>query len=475
MTITSDEETREKELQEIELQEIKLELEFLEIAIKTLEEIQEKELQHVSDPEQCSSLFSQANRDVINLAVAENVLIFDRFKKIFQDSTSFTLAHTKYPKYFYGEGSVRQLTANLLTATFDHKVEPAHLSGVSGVSAALECLAFALFKQGDTVLVPTPYWQGFKWCFQQRPNVTIIPVDLLPQDGFKLTVSEVQKAYNDADPNNKPKALVLTNPHNPLGINYEKELLEELYTWVLTKTEMHIISDEMYCHSQIDKPGPDFVSAFKLDVYKRHKDRVHIVWGFAKDFGLSGFKAGFIISTCEKVHNHVRSNISVKIYDRYGWFSPFDSLKNFMLERILSAENGNLPLNAMREYQKNLTIAFKKIEQLFNECKDIKLHPSTRAAQFFWLDLRAYLDRVPPDYKFSLKAIHLLDHPECHVTEDRLLKYIADKSKVQLLPGQTLSCKEPGFFRLCFTCEETHIIEDAVKRMIEALEVLPKP
>jgi aspartate/methionine/tyrosine aminotransferase len=451
-------------------------LEALTMEFISDNETREKELQHVSDPEQRSSLFSQANPDVINLAVAENVLIFDRFKKIFQDSTSFTLANTKYPQFFYGEVSVRQMTANLLSKTFEHKVEPAHLSGVSGVSAALENLAFALFSPGDTVLVPTPYWQGFKWCFQQRPRMTIIPVDLLPQDGFKLTVSDVKKAYDDADPNNKPKAVVLTNPHNPLGINYERELLEELYTWVLTKTKMHIISDEMYCHSQIDKPGPDFVSAFALNVYKRNKDRVHIVWGFAKDFGLSGFKAGFIVSTCEKVHNHVRSNISVDIPDRYGWFSPFDSLKNFMLQNILSADNGDLPHEAMQEYKKKLTIAFKKIEQLFNECKDIKLHPPTRAAQFFWLDLRAYLDRVPSNYKFSsLKASDLLDHPECAETEDRLLKYIANQGKVQLLPGQTLSCKEPGFFRLCFTCEETHIVEEAVKRMIKALEALPKP
>lgn len=432
----------------------------------------QRERRHFSDPEQRASLFSLKNPQVTNLAVAENVLTFPLFEKIFQNSTSFAVADTKYPPLFYGEPLVREMTATLLSKTFKHELNSEHLSGVSGASAALECLAFALFFPGDTVLVPTPYWQGFKWCFEQRPGMKIIPVNLSPQDEFQLTVSAVQKAYDNASP--KPKALVLTNPHNPLGVNYEKELLEQLYTWVLTETDMHIISDELYCHSQIDIPGAEFVSAFALEAYQRNKDRVHIVWGFAKDFGLSGFKAGFIITTNQEVHNRVRSNTAEGISDRFGWFSPFDSLKNFMLRNLLSADEGLLPYEAMQEYQEKLTTAFLRIKPLFDDVEDIKPHPLTGAAQFFWLDLRAYLDRVPSNQKFSLEGIDLLDYPESDERENRLLKYIADKGLVQLLPGQTLSCIEPGFFRLCFTCEETDEVVKATERMIDALEALPK-
>ena len=184
--------------------------------------------------------------------MAENVLIFDQFQEVFTNSTKFDVGDTKYPPFFYGDEEVRKWTAELLSKVFDYKLDINHLSGVSGASAALECIAFALFSPGDSLLIPTPYWQGFKWCFEQRPKMTIIPVNLLPNDEFKLTVDAVKKAYDNANP--KPKALVLTNPHNPLGVNYDKKLLEDLYSWVLTDTEMHIISDELYCHSQIDEP-----------------------------------------------------------------------------------------------------------------------------------------------------------------------------------------------------------------------------
>lgn len=440
------------------------------IANSSYIDILQKQVRHLSDPEQRLSLFRQLNPQVTNLGTAENVLIFDLFESIFQDSSSFAVDNTKYSQPFYGEESVREMTASLLSETFQHQLDPNDFSGVSGASAALECLAFALFSPGDTALIPTPYWQGFQWCFEQRPGMTLIPVDLSP-NAFELTLEAVQEAYNKAEP--KPKVLLLTNPHNPLGINYEQSLLEELYAWVLNSTQMHIISDELYCHSQIDQPGADFISAFALNAYNIDPDRVHIVWGFAKDFGLSGFKAGFVITTCETVHNHIRSNSTMGISDRYGWFSPFDSLKNFMLGNLLGADNEQLVRNAMAEYKQRLTNAFNTINPLFDQAPDIIPYAPTRAAQFFWLDLRAYLDRVPPNMNFSLKNIELLQNPESDDAENALLAYLAEEAFVELLAGQTLSCVEPGFYRLCFTCEPTCDVKAAVNRMITALEALP--
>lgn len=423
------------------------------------------EARHISDPEQRLSIFSRLNPEVTNLGTAENVIIFDWFESIFQDSASFAVGNTKYAQPFYGEASLREMTASLLSEVFESDLDPEHISGVSGTSAALECLAFALFSPGESVLMPTPYWQGFKWCFEQRPGMSIIPVDLYP-DSFELTLTAIQEAYEAASP--KPRALVLTNPHNPLGINYDDSLLEDIYEWVLNNTEMHIISDELYCHSQISRIGPAFKSAFALDAYNIDKERVHIVWGFAKDFGLSGFKAGFAITTNQTVHDEIRGASS-----RYGWFSPFDSLKNFMLGNLLSAQDGQLVRDAMQSYQGRLTTAFATIQTMFDEVPDIITYEPTRAAQFFWLDLRAYLDRVPPTMNYSLKNIELLRHPESTDAENDLLTYLAETAYVELLPGQTLSCVEPGFYRLCFTCEPLLVVQEAVSRMIIALEDLP--
>lgn len=124
---------------------------------KTSFEILQAEARHISDPEQRLSLFSRLNPEVTNLGTAENVLIFDLFQDIFRDSTSFAVANTKYPQPFYGEASVREMTASLLSEIFQKELDSEHFSGVSGASAALECLAFALFSPGDSLLMPTPY------------------------------------------------------------------------------------------------------------------------------------------------------------------------------------------------------------------------------------------------------------------------------------------------------------------------------
>jgi aspartate/methionine/tyrosine aminotransferase len=47
--------------------------------------------------------------------------------------------------------------------------------------------------------------------------------------------------------------------------------------------------------------------------------------------------------------------------------------------------------------------------------------------------------------------------------------YIAERTGVQLLPGQTLSCPEPGYFRLCFTAYDRDTITTAVRLIGEAL------
>ena len=436
----------------------------------------EGERLYISDPEQRIRLFSQLNPSNTNLSVAENALIFDLFKDVFQDSRNFGIIDTKYAVPFYGAPLVRHRTGELLSKAFNYYVPSEQMSGVSGVSAGLECLAFALFEPGDKVLIPTPYWQGFKWCFEQRRQMTIIPVNLEPPN-FELTKAAVEKAYNEAGAK-KPRALVLTNPHNPLGINYPKALLEEIYQFALAQG-MHVISDELYCHSQIAlRPPVPFTSAFKLDAYQPGtQDRVHVVWGYAKDFGLSGFKAGFVITKSDMVHNKIRSNSSAGVNDRYGWFSPFDSLKNFMLTKLLLAvhQGTSTPLAeyAMTQYQQRLNTSYVRVHSILQN-KKIKTYPPTHAAQFFWLDLREFLDRVPPQTSAanSVKRLDLLDIEESDDRENRLNQYIATRAQVTLLPGTTLACVRPGFFRLCFTCELLTDIIPAVNRLADALNAL---
>jgi aspartate/methionine/tyrosine aminotransferase len=418
-------------------------------------------LLQIADPEERASRYAAHDPALTKLSVAENVLIYEYLReRVFAKARVLDLEDTKYTTSF-GDLALRQGIAALLTRAFGVPVAPGHVFGVSSVSSALECLAFAVLSPGDQVLVPAPCWQGFKWCFEQRPGCELVPFQTV---NHQITAADVTAALTLYP---RARALVLTNPHNPLGINYAKQNLEEIYALLETRKDLHIISDEMYCLSQTAAARPAFVSAFALDAYKKAPDeqkaRVHVVWGLAKDFGLSGFRAGFVVSTSPTVEAALAGESPRK---DMAWFSPFDSLKLWIVKQLLSATDNGAPVTtvAIKRYQHLLTQARTATATALNLYK-IKWMPQNHAAQFFWLDLRPYLGKPRPECKRSL-------YPEIDPEEAALECYLRENAGVQLLPGRVLANPSSGWFRLCYTAVATEAVVKAVGRIGEALAQL---
>ncbi|MGW1200810.1 aminotransferase class I/II-fold pyridoxal phosphate-dependent enzyme [Streptomyces sp. NPDC002536] len=457
----------------------------------------------IADPERRLAAVAAFFPDALNLATAENVLLYPSLKEnVFDHLGVLGEKDVRYPGATYGTPQLRSAVTEMLRPVFSRDLEPDDVFGTSGVSAALECLAFALeeggiLRRGDRVLLPAPFWQGFKWCFEQRPGLVCAPVHLRERglENFELTLEDLKRAYRTQP--EPPRLLVLTNPHNPLGVNYDKDLLEAVYTWALTETGMHIISDEMYAHSQIEGADLPFVSALDLDAYQDIEDareRVHVVWGFAKDFGLSGFKAGVVISRSPVVHAAMKGTAST---ETYAWFSPFDSLKHFVVGRLLTtpAPGKSYALALMDEYKKLLTGAFRQVRGALDEAGiPYVFREGQNPAQFFWLDLRDHLPvspvllrpetgphfpadgQIPAQFTGEARKPGGVALPvvftDINTAEEWLRWYIATEANVLLLPGQTLSCAEPGYFRLCYTAFETPAVVAAVQRIGVALAPL---
>jgi aspartate/methionine/tyrosine aminotransferase len=298
----------------------------------------------------------------------------------------------------------------------------------------------------------------------------------------------------------EPRALVLTNPQNPVGLNYAPELLEDTYQWVLQHTGMQIISDEIYAHSQVQGGYPRFVSALALDISKDSEfiDRVHVAWGFAKDFGTSGFRVGTLLSRSADVHTKVRE---------FSYYSPLNSMSALMLKKVLTSDkvdfslsidavNVERGLSILREYQQRLTHQHDETRRMLEE-HGIPFFDSN-AAQFFWLDLQRYLGRVrakheeyasilrdsPEFLHFPQSAgsfvgvndIDLLSFPpfedDPENDEKQLNEYITNVARISLLPGTTLSSTFAGFFRMCYTGQKLPVIGEAIGRLADALSVL---
>jgi aspartate/methionine/tyrosine aminotransferase len=422
------------------------------------------------DPEERAKLYveEQSKRPLlagglspINLSTAENVLLFDQLKQLFEQRRDFTETDTEYVSKTRRD-KLHELIANFLSDSYGmsggNRLVRDNVVGLSGVSAALESLAFSLCSPGDTVLTPSPCWQGFDWCFRYRPKVKLVKFPPKSDRPFELTPEAVIDAYNREGA--KPKVLLLTNPDNPLGVNHKKETLERIYEWVMRETEMHIISDEIYFNSQVAQPRVKFTSAFGLGAYRGSEDRIHVLWGFSKDFGLSGFRAGFVIT---RAGNVIKSLMERRMY----FFSPFTSLTNMMMiDKLLEHDQGRYIRRLTADYKGALTRQFS-VTRGELERRKIKFYDQSEAAQFLWLDLSEYLDRAP-DCPDPIMYSEITDE-----RERKLDCYIRKEAGVLLLPGQVLSSPVPGWFRLCLTCKKLDVITEAVNRIADALGKLP--
>jgi len=81
-------------------------------------------------------------------------------------------------------------------------------------------------------------------------------------------------------------------------------------------------------------------------------NRVHVVWGMAKDFGLSGMKLGFVITKNDRIKDHITGEKGS--WKGASWFSPYDSLKQRIIDPLFNEKDW--ANKAMDEYKNKLLV-----------------------------------------------------------------------------------------------------------------------
>jgi aspartate/methionine/tyrosine aminotransferase len=426
-------------------------------------------LQAMVNPDHRAAYYkAYIDNSAVNLSTAENMLLLPFYQeKVFVDLGPVNQDTIRYPmQYIYGTDDFRESIQEFLNHQWNVNVNYQDIYAGSGVIAVLELLALALFNPGDVVLIPAPMWYGFPWSFSQTAAMKFVPFQI--NNGVNLTPADVELALKN---NPAAKLLVMTSPNNPLGINYSKDLLEQIYSIFLSDANRHIISDEIYACSQV-KDKNEFVSALSLNAYQKHPNQIHVTWGLSKDFGLAGFRAGFMISKSPKVQTAL---VGTECKASSAWFSPFVTLNTYMTRKLFLTPDGNpdpkLANEAMSLYKNLLEKQYNVTAQHLTEGM-IGYYPGNNGAIFFWIDLSPYLDRVPKSVSAQpalCPALYSHDDPR----EGRLLNYISQQANVLLVRGQECFNEKPGYFRLCYTAEALDRVTIGIDNMVKALNQLP--
>ena len=243
-------------------------------------------------------------------------------------------------------------------------IYPEHVVATPGASSCLDSLFFSICDEGDCVLVPTPYWSKsqrffplyfffflffFSFFLFFSLSICMSSISAAPDrkalaffahiqqmvstftSGFELGSSSfpsqhptspktatsallpaLRKSYDSAPEPARIKAVLLTNPNNPLGVCYPASVIRECIRFCQQRG-LHFVSDEVYAlsaHEGVkEEMSESFVSALALlgdnenensTVNEKETTKnatidkevnqglVHVIWSMSKDLGSSG-------------------------------------------------------------------------------------------------------------------------------------------------------------------------------------------
>ncbi|CAM0903238.1 unnamed protein product [Alopecurus aequalis] len=316
-------------------------------------------------------------------------------------------------------------------ATFD----PDRIVMSGGATGAQETLAFCLANPGEAFLVPTPYYPGFDRDCCWRSGIKLLPIECHSSNDFRLTKEALVSAYDSARSDGvRVKGILITNPSNPLGTTTDRATLAMLATFA-TEHRVHLICDEIYAGSVFAKP--EFVSIAEVierDVPGADRDLIHIAYSLSKDFGLPGFRVGIVYSFNDAV---------VACARRMSSFGLVSSQTQHFLAKMLGDEE--FMARFLRESAARLAARHERFTSGLREVGIGCLR--SNAGLFSWMDLRGMLREKTAEAELELWRV------------------IIRKVKLNVSPGTSFHCREPGWFRVCHANMNDDTMEVALDRI----------
>ncbi|EOX95867.1 hypothetical protein QUC31_005254 [Theobroma cacao] len=387
---------------------------------------------------------SQNPDGVIQMGLAENQLCFDLIKKWILENPDASICTAEgvdklkniaiYQDY-HGLKEFREAVAKFMERVGGNRVtfDPNRIVMGGGATGANETVMFCLADPGDAFLVPAPYYPAFARDLRWRTGLEIVPVDCKSSNNFRITRAALEEAYEKAQSSNiNVKGVILANPSNPLGTVLDRETMRSLVSFVNEKG-IHLVCDEIYAATVFSSPRFISIAEIIQDM-DCNRDLIHIVYSLSKDMGFPGFRVGIVYSFNDVVVNCARKMSS---------FGLVSSQTQYLLASMLSDEEfvGNFLRESSKRLARRHSVFTKGLEQVGISCL------KSNAGLFFWMNMRPLLKEQTAQGELEL------------------WRAIISEVKLNVSPGSSFQCSEPGWFRVCFANMDDETVEVALERI----------
>jgi len=350
------------------------------------------------------------NRDALPLWVADTDF---RVPDFIIDALEQRMNH-EILAYSYRPDSYYNAIVNWMDRKHGWSITKEMISSSPGVVSAVTMLIMALSEPGDKVIVQPPVYFPFFTCIKGSGR-KMIENQLIIKDGrYTFDFGNLKQIIDS-----KTKLLILCSPHNPGGMVWRQEELDELGR-ICTENGIIVISDEIHCDLVFSEnkhiPLPKVSESLAMNSA--------VLMAPSKTFNVAGLSSAFVIIPNKKIKVRYEKVLHTIHIDGGNIFG------NIATEAAFSKGH-----NWLKQLMTYLEENYIYLEKFLTEKLPLVKIMKPEATFLVWLDFSAY-----------------------NLSEKELAKRLIE-SGVAINHGSKFGTGGEGFFRLNFGCPRAVLTE----------------
>lgn len=287
-----------------------------------------------------------------------------------------------------------------------------------GCIGAISMALMTILETNDEVILPGPVYPLFENIIKTAKG---IPVEISVFNGNEIDWNLVLERIKNVT-TSRTKAILFSNPWNPLGVCVPREQLIELIKWCEVRN-IYVIVDEVYEDFVYDEGS--FHSVIPLMPYYTNIIRAT---SFSKNFGIGAWRIGYLVLPPQLQ-------------------SIFDIVQHSML--VMPSQLGQIAAEYVLDHP--------EISEYFHDMMYNNLLMCEKS-------LQPMIDQGIIHYKRPQGTFFLFLRTNEQNTTGRCLDMI-NYAKVSLVPGDRFGISGDSYMRLCYG-RDPETLEEGLKRFV---------